>query len=245
MIVRRNIKGWIGLIGGLGVVSAILVGGALLMRGPDSAYLPEMADQAIPLPDGRAIYAQRFEVTVAEWNICATQGGCALHLRARPDQDPATTPATGLSHLDVGDYVRWINRVARHPFRLPSAEEWQAMAEPVLPDKPAPLFSDPSLDWASAYLTENTTSRALRPQGSFSVTPQGVADLDGSVWEWTDDCYSGSYTVTDRDRCPAFMVGGEHMAAMFYLTRDPARGGCAVGSPPAHLGLRLVTDHPV
>jgi hypothetical protein len=48
----------------------------------------------------------------------------------------------------------------------------------------------------------------------------------------------------DPSRCPAFFVGGEHVAAMSYLERDPARGGCAVGTPPAHLGMRLVADDP-
>ncbi|MEC8042421.1 MAG: formylglycine-generating enzyme family protein, partial [Pseudomonadota bacterium] len=33
-----------------------------------------------------------------------------------------------------------------------------------------------------------------------------------------------------------------HVAAIPYLVRDPARGGCAVGSPPAHLGMRLISD---
>lgn len=42
------------------------------------------------------------------------------------------------------------------------------------------------------------------------------------------------------DRCPAFCVMGAHEAAMPSLIRDPARGGCAVGSPPAHLGMRRV-----
>jgi hypothetical protein len=32
------------------------------------------------------------------------------------------------------------------------------------------------------------------------------------------------------------------MAVIPFLVRDPARGGCAVGAPPAHLGFRLVTD---
>jgi hypothetical protein len=40
-------------------------------------------------------------------------------------------------------------------------------------------------------------------------------------------------------------MGGEHVAAMSYLIRNPARGGCAVGTPPAHLGLRLVSDRMV
>lgn len=44
----------------------------------------------------------------------------------------------------------------------------------------------------------------------------------------------------DPARCPAFFVGGEHMAAMSYLTRDQAFGGCSVGTPTAHQGMRLV-----
>ncbi|WP_299687123.1 SUMF1/EgtB/PvdO family nonheme iron enzyme [uncultured Tateyamaria sp.] len=218
---------------------------ALLQRGPDPAYVPVMAEQAVVMPDGRALYVQKFEVTVAEWNRCANDGACALTLRSRPDQDPVTTPATGLSYVDVQQYVAWINRKSRHIFRLPTAGEWDVLAAAVLPDKPDPLFTDPSLTWASSYLIEGLAPRALKPQGSFSASPQGVVDLDGSVWEWTMECYDGLDNGTATDRCPAFFVGGEHLAAMSYLIRDPARGGCAVGTPPAHLGMRLISDKAV
>lgn len=107
----------------------------------------------------------------------------------------------------------------------------------------APL--GPSLTWASSYLIEGRAPRALKPQGSFSASPEGVVDLDGSVWEWTMECYDGPDGGTSPDRCPAFFVGGEHLAAMSYLVRDPACGGCAVGTLPAHLGMRLISDKAV
>jgi formylglycine-generating enzyme required for sulfatase activity len=54
------------------------------------------------LPNGAPIYAQRYEVTIREWTTCVAQKGCTLALGPRPDQDPATTPATGFHyHLDV------------------------------------------------------------------------------------------------------------------------------------------------
>lgn len=227
------------------MLAVVAAGIALSQRGPDLAILPVMATQAVTMPDGAAIHVQRHEVTIAEWNTCHRNGGCSLELRARPDQDPATTPATGLSYVDVQEYVAWINDVTGHAFRLPTAEEWDHMAASVLPDKPDPLFTDPSLTWASTYLTEGLAPRVLKPQGSFSTSPEGIADLDGSVWEWTQECYAGVADGIDPARCPAFFVGGEHVAAMSYLVRDPARGGCAVGTPPAHLGMRLVTDDPV
>jgi formylglycine-generating enzyme required for sulfatase activity len=229
------------------VLAVVIAGAALYPRGPapDLERLPVMADRPIDLPDGRQLFVQRHEVSVAEWNTCFLDGGCTLELRAQPDHDPAKTPATGLSYLDVQEYIRWINTATLESFRLPTASEWNAMAASVLPDKPDPLFTDPSLTWASSYLTEGIAPRALKPQGSFSTSPEGIADLDGSVWEWTQECFAGAREGIDPNRCPAFFVGGEHVAAMSYLVRDPARGGCAVGTPPAHLGMRLVSDEPV
>lgn len=236
-------------LAGFGLLAAALLGAAALHFAPKSPsrpeLLPQMAALAVVMPDGQQFFAQRFEVSVAEWNICAAEGHCAVSLRVRPDQKPETTPATGLSYEDVQQYINWLNTQTRQRFRLPTATEWEHMAADVLPEEPDPLFTDPSLTWASTYLTEGTTPRALKPQGSFSTSPEGVADLDGSVWEWTMACYAGAEEGIDRDRCPAYFVGGEHVAAMSYLIRDPARGGCAVGSPPAHLGPRLISDHEV
>lgn len=229
----------------LGLLAAVAIGGALSQRAPEPAFTPVMADRPVVFPNGFKLHVQRYEVTIAEWNACHAQGSCTLKLRARPNQDPASTPATGLSYIDVQEYLGWINSVTRHRFRLPTAGEWEFMAASVLPEKPDPLFTDPSLTWASPYLTEGLTPRALRPQGGYSTSPEGIADLDGSVWEWTQDCYAGASGDDDPSRCPAYFVAGEHVAAMSYLIRDPARGGCAVGSPPAHLGMRLVSDEAI
>ncbi|MEQ9257732.1 MAG: SUMF1/EgtB/PvdO family nonheme iron enzyme [Roseovarius sp.] len=226
------------------VFAAVLLGAALIRRGAghDPALLPEMAGSPVTLSTGAQLFVQKYEVSVAEWNTCHDQGVCSLRLRVRPDQDPQATPATGLSHVDVGEYLSWINEATGASFRLPTVDEWTEMAAPVLPEKPDPIFTDPALTWASTYLTEGIKPRALKPQGSFSTTPEGIADLDGSVWEWTQECFAGVSGDADPSRCPAYYVGGEHVAAMSYLIRDPARGGCAVGSPPAHLGMRLVSD---
>lgn len=230
----------------LTIAAACLTGDALRkQRAPDPSYLPEMAAHPVKMLDGRSLVVQRFEVTVADWNRCAEDGACDLTLRAKPDQAPATTPATGLSYIDAQQYVGWINKKTRHNFRLPTIKEWNTMAKAVLPEEPDPMFTDPSLSWAANYLVEGLPPRALKPKGSFSTSPEGVADLDGSVWEWTMDCYDGLANRTAPDRCPAFFVGGEHISVMSFLVRDPARGGCAAGTPPAHLGLRLVSDDPI
>lgn len=222
---------------------AALIGVAVFPRDPDLTFAPVMADRPVIMPDGAPLYVQKFEVTVAEWNDCYATGACTLALRATGNRAEAEMPATGLSFVDVGEYVTWINATIGHNYRLPTLMEWEYMAAEVLPETPDPIFTDPDLTWASAYLMEPQTKRTLRPQGTFDTTSQGIVDLNGSVWEWTQDCYAGAAEgQISPDRCPAFFVGGEHVAAMSYLVRDPARGGCAVGTPPAHLGMRLVTD---
>ena len=227
----------------MGLAVVALVGAALMLRGPDPIDAPQMAESPVVMPDGAALFVQKYEVTVAEWNACHAAGRCELALRVAANRDAATMPATGLSYIDVIEYLAWIKDATRHDFRLPTLAEWEFMAAPVMPKTPDPFFTDPSLSWASAYLLEPQTKRVLRPQGAIDTTPEGIVDLNGSVWEWTAECYAGASGIDiDPARCPAFFVGGEHVAAIPFLVRDPARGGCAVGTPPAHLGLRLVSD---
>lgn len=234
------------LLGVCAVAAAFLVGSALAGRSPGGeTFTPLMAEHDVTFPDGHSIGVEKYEVTAAEWNACHMAGGCSEELHVRTGMTPEDTPATGLNHDDVMQYVAWINTRANLQYRLPTVEEWKFMAAPVLPKKPDPIFTDPELRWAAAYEIEGQTTRALKKKGSFSTTTEGIADLNGSVWEWTDDCYTDGNASTPRNLCPAYYAAGEHIAVLPYLTRDPARGGCAVGAPPAHLGFRLVTDRPI
>ena len=44
------------------------------------------------------------------------------------------------------------------------------------------------------------------------------------------------------DNCGVRVVEGLHRAYMSNFVRDGKSGGCAVGTPPEHLGFRLVRD---
>ncbi|AXI48762.1 nitrate reductase [Sulfitobacter sp. SK012] len=223
---------------------ALAIGAVQIMHRPDRAFGPDIHTKTVAMGNGQRLHVQTREVTVAQWQACHGAGQCTLELKAH-DKD-VDYPATGLSYPDTMEYLYWINANSDTAWRLPTADEWTELAQEVMPQQADPIFTDPSLTWASAYLMEaNATGRALRPSGAFSATSAGIEDLDGNVWEWTQDCYagaSGQGTKTDPARCPAYIMGGEHEAVMSYLVRDPARGGCAVGATPAHLGMRMVSD---
>ena len=236
-------KSFLVLLGGV-ALAAVAIGAAQMVRSPDRALSPDIQAATVVLRNGQRLRVQTREVTVAQWQACYAAGQCTLELKGQIRV--GDYPATGLSYPDTMEYVRWINANSATAWRLPTAAEWAELAEEVMPRKPDPIFTDPSLTWASTYLTQaDTTGRVLRPSGAFNTTSSGVDDLDGNVWEWTQDCYAGASGQGDKidpARCPAYIMGGEHEAVMSYLVRDPARGGCAVGAPPAHLGMRLVSD---
>jgi formylglycine-generating enzyme required for sulfatase activity len=225
-------------------LGATLFGAAYLnLRGPDMTHFPAMIAVPSESVPQDVLFVQAHEITIDEWNTCYNAGGCTQKLRPPSyATDGSRYPATGLNWMDANEYLTWINHETRHSFRLPTTKEWHALAQNVMPEKADPIFTDPELSWASTYLMDAGRSRRLEPSGTFSTTDIGIADLDGNVWEWTQDCYAGSAGTVSQGDCPAFYVAGEHEAVVPYLVRDPARGGCAVGAPPAHLGLRLVTD---
>jgi formylglycine-generating enzyme required for sulfatase activity len=151
-------------------------------------------------------------------------------------------PVTGVNWFDVNEYLKWANAREGGDLRLPTLAEWRVIARALAHEKPAPLFTDPRLAWASNYGREAAPSGPPRVVGSFSTTSEGISDLDGNVWEWTSSCFKPGFESATENRCPAFVVAGEHEAMMSLFVRDPASGGCALGTPPTHLGFRLVSD---
>jgi formylglycine-generating enzyme required for sulfatase activity len=193
------------------------------------------------LDHGQVLHIQKREVSVALWNRCYMAGACPFRLAAPVNGEDANYPATGLSWVDATVFGAWLSVETSHTLRLPTIHEWRHAAREVLSDAPEPLFDAPELAWASTYLLEQHVPRKLRPAGTGTATQDGIDDFVNNVWEWTADCAPGA----DAARCPAYLAAGLHEAIIPYLVRDPARGGCAVGVPPPHLGVRLVSDHPL
>lgn len=194
---------------------------------------------AVRFSDGRVVKVGRAEVTFALWKECYVEGSCDVLPKRRRKDASGNFPVTGVSRVDVDQFVVWVNRKTRLHYRLPTIGEWREMAGVKAGIGKTKRFDDPRLAWAADYGTGKTYSRKIEASGHFGVAKSGVADLGGNVWEWTATC---AVADGDPDRCPAFIAAGDHEAGLPVFLRDPFGGGCATGTPATHVGFRLVRE---
>jgi len=207
-----------------------------------------------PLRDARlpaSIKIMNRQVTAGEYARCADDGGCPkiAHAPAMADR-----PMVGVSWRDATAYADWLTGKTGLVHRLPTDEEWVFAAGEKVRDEALPLVDpvDPAQAWIARYEAEANRARpgALDPQpiGSFGRNDNGLQDVGGNVWEWTNTCFlrmtlepSGAARITNTN-CGVRVVQGAHRTYMTDFIRDPRTGGCAAGVPPANLGFRLVVE---
>jgi len=191
------------------------------------------------------------QVTAGEYARCADDGGCPKIPNAPVMAD---RPMVGVSWRDATAYAEWITNRTGLVHRLPTDEEWVFAAGDKASDEALPLIDpiDPAQAWIARYEAEANRARpgAADPQpvGSFGRNRNGLQDIGGNVWEWTDTCFlrmtlepTGTARVTNTN-CGVRVVQGAHRTYMTDFIRDPRTGGCAAGVPPANLGFRLVVE---
>lgn len=191
----------------------------------------------------------KFQVTTTQYDACVKAAAC----RARPRMQKAdpTAPAVYLSYEDASAYAAWLTERTGDYWRLPTDTEWIAAAGSRAHDDGLKLPRDADISdrWLAKYDSESRDGREERPKpiGSFGANERGLSDVAGSVWEWTDTCFT-RYAVDGQDlrptttNCGVRVVEGAHRTYMTNFIRDARAGGCAVGKPPANLGARLVRE---
>jgi len=200
----------------------------------------------------RSVVIMKYQVSAAEYAACVAENAC----QPADSHAEGDVPVTGVNWRDAVAYAAWLSLRTGESWRLPGDEEWAFVAaERFGADASGAEAEDsanPAARWLAAYRYRATPrERDMQPKerGHFGLNSNGLADLSGNVWEWTDSCYerirlgaAGRKTETTVN-CGVRVIGGQHRGYMSNFLRDGKSGGCAAGmAPPDNLGFRLVRD---
>ncbi len=238
-------------------VSAVLLTGVVIFNtlpwnNTDSTeqsgiqYPPELISVELTDQSNHTIVVAKYEITNTQWDECVDNGGCEYKPQAYPYTRP-NHPVSGVSWIDVQQYIDWLSKKTGQSFRLPTESEWKLLAADVLAKQNAgkKLFDDPRMEWANDYrFFSQRAPRRTQPVGHFGLSTEGIADLNGNVWEWTESCANGIRdSKTSKIHCRGLRVlAGTHVTPMPEIIRYVPIGGCSIGYPPANIGFRVVMD---
>lgn len=204
----------------------------------------------------RPFEVMKYQVSWADYARCAADGACAQAEPTKAAKAAAKdVPVSGVNYTDALSYAEWLSDKTGQVWQLPTDRQWAFAAGKRFPDDALGIdasSSNPALRWLADYERESSRKSSANPEpqalGTFGENENGVADIGGNVWEWTQTCHrrvhvdDNGKVISEAPACGIFVVEGKHRASMSFFIRDPKSGGCAVGVPPDNLGFRLVRD---
>jgi formylglycine-generating enzyme required for sulfatase activity len=137
----------------------------------------------------------KFDVTFAEWDACASVGGCLQ--KKDGDMGRGTKPAINVSWDNAQQYVAWLSTMTGRTYRLLTEAEWEYAAR---------AGTTTVYYWGDEIGKGNASCKGCggqnpkktSPVGSFPANPFGLYDMAGNVWQWVEDCY-GNYDQAPTD----------------------------------------------
>ena len=194
--------------------------GSFMMGSPKTEtgrYDDESPQHAVHI---KAFEMAETELTFNEWERCSAAQVC----REVNDRGwgRGKQPVINVSWRDAQDYIKWLNKFADKPYRLPSEAEWEYAAR---------AGSQSAYWWGEAVGNKHAVcdgcgsqwdNKQTAPVKSFKPNPFGLFDTAGNVWEWTQDCWHDNYAKAPTDGS-AWEVSN--------CTERSVRGGSWFGTP--------------
>jgi len=220
--------------------------GSFRMGGQSGSYIPD-DEKPVHEVTLRAFRLGKYEVTFEQYDVFAKATG-----RALPDDKGwgrEKRPVINVSWDDAKAFAAWLSEQSGQKYRLPSEAEWEFAA------RAGTTTENP---WGSAFSAEQAngmgtsgrdTYANTAPVGSFPANAWGLYDVIGNVWEWTEDCWNGSYTGAPVDGSP-WTTGdcSRRVIRGGSWNNDPAdlrvsnRAGLGPTSRDVFRGFRLAQD---
>lgn len=198
---------------------------------PSGSFMSGIAGSQQQQTICQAFAIGKYEVTFAEWDACAAEGGCAGY---RPDDQGwgrGRQPVINVSWNDAEQYVRWLSQKTGNSYRLLTEVEWEYAAR---------AGTTTAYPWGDAIGSGNANcngcgsqwdNKQPAPVGSFQANAFGLYDMNGNVCEWTEGCVN--------DNCGVRVIRG---GSWFYdplSVRTAYRSGDGVNARDFDDGFRV------
>ena len=147
----------------------------------------------------KAFLLGKTEVTFAQWDACVAAGGCSH----KPDDrgwGRGNRPVIYVSWKDITEqFIPWLNKITGKSYRLPTEAEWEYAAR---------AGSESKYSWGNSIGRNKANcdgcgsrwdDSKTAPVASFAANAFGLYDMHGNLWEWTQDCWNGSYKGAPSD----------------------------------------------
>ena len=197
------------------------------------------------------------EVTFDLWDACVKANFCHYSPEDR-GWGRGQNPVIYVSFIDITEqFLPWLNHVTGDHYRLPSEAEWEyaARAGARTPHASGECLSTDRANFsgvqtiAASHCPEGKKRRQAIPVASFPPNSFGLFNMEGNVYELTQDCWNHDYNGAPRDskswstgECGFRVSRGGHHSGHATGARLADRGPIGLDVRSSSGGFRLAKD---
>jgi sulfatase modifying factor 1 len=135
--------------------------------------------------------------------------------RGNDHQQTLHDPVVCISWNDAQAYAAWLSRRTHKTYRVPTEAEWEYLAragsnstrvDDGTPNDACRVVNGGDLAYHKQFPGDHFVDVscsdgyvATSPVGTFPANAFGLFDMQGNVWQWTQDCYHESYDGAPSD----------------------------------------------